>query len=43
MGKQALGGQKQPLPIRHAFAETAITKGATRVTPFAFCFGALAG
>ena len=32
--------QNQTLPIRHAFAEMANTKGATRVTPFAVCFGA---
>jgi hypothetical protein len=28
------------VPIRHVFAETANTKGATRVTPFVVCFGA---
>jgi hypothetical protein len=36
-------GQKQTLPIRHVLAETANTKGATRVTPFAVCFGAPVG
>ena len=36
-------GQKQTLPIRDVFAETANTKGATRATPFAVCFGAPVG
>jgi hypothetical protein len=39
----SLSGQKQTLPIRHVFAETANTKGATSVTPFAVCFGAPVG
>src|SRR5258708_5714832 len=36
-------GRKKILPIRHVFANTANTKGATRVTPLVFCLGSPVG